>query len=956
MSIRPLNHLEDSIQDVPLKREIKELGIILGNVLKEQAGQSLYETVEKLRALTKQLRTEYSELTLDEIKSVINSLSIEKANKVVKAFSIYFILVNAADEIHRIRIQRNKLLEYETPQIPKGQAGMLTPEGTRGQAGSLTNVLVKLKSEKVSKKLINEILKQIEITPVFTAHPTEATRQTILRKILKISQLLLNKELSNNTLEETEEIKLKLQTEITLLWQSNEVRFHKVTVKDEIQHGLFFFKEILYDLLPRFYNNFNKKLNTIYEFDLPSPPIFKFGSWMGGDRDGHPYVTVDITKDTLVNNKRQVINLYQRDLEQLYTSLSSSLNVVPVSKGLNKSVATDSILLNFNLKETILRDPSEVYRTKILLIIRKLEETKNDLKPEAFQSGHGYHNSKEFIDDLNLIYQSLLDNKGKIIVNSILMPLIYKAKTFGFRLTEMDIRQNASLLAEAINEIFIYSEVNENFNALDEAEKVKILTREILNSRPLKNRFSGLSSLTRQVLDEFAIIKWGKENIAHNSCNDFIISNCSGQSDILTALLLGKESGLTNTVNKKIVYSNFDILPLFETIHDLRNAHSVMKELFDNQAYAGHLKLRGSIQKIMIGYSDSNKDGGIITSSYELYNAQKNLKKLCDKNKIELILFHGRGGSISRGGGPVNKSILAQPKGTIEGKIKITEQGEMISSKYLVPEIAENSLELMASAVLSTTAASRLKNTADKFEVYGGLFEKISSNAFHSYRELINHPKFFEYFRTTTPIDIIEHIEIGSRPSSRKRTKDLRNLRAIPWVFSWTQNRQTISGWYGFGTAIHQSIINSLTTWPEIKKMYEEWEFFQVLVSNIEMVLMKTDMIIGKEYLSLSNLPTGQAGNRKDTEEIFDMIKREYDLSCQTVLAITEEENLLDHDKSLQGSLLLRNPYIDPISFIQVKFIKQFRNKNLSKSKRDSLLMLLRSTVNGIAAGLRNTG
>ncbi len=934
MNKRSINLLEDSKQDAPLKKDIKELGIILGNVLKEQAGISVYKTVEILRALTKQLRTDYNYEVRKQIIKIIDSLTIEKAYKVVKAFSIYFILVNAADEVHRIRVQRINELDQGLP-----------------QSESIAKALLQLKSLKIKKEIVRRTLENIEIVPVFTAHPTEAARQTILRKILRISRFLLQRELSINTKEEIEDINLKLQTEITLLWQSNEIRFHKVTVHDEIQHGLFFFKEVLYDLIPVFYKSFRKKLKSIYDLEIPQSALIKFGSWMGGDRDGHPFVTIDITKETLAGNKKQIISLYQRDLENLYSILSSSLNVTSVSKELIQSISNDSKLLGISDSNTILRDPSEIYRSKLLLISYKLEETKQN-------TFLGYKNSEEFINDLYVVYKSLIRNKGKNIAEINLLPIIYKAKTFGFRLTTLDIRQNASLIQAAVNDILTYSEVHKNFTVLTEEEKIDLLTKEILSARPLKNKYSTLNNSTLQVIEEFSVIKWGKENIAPNSCNDYILSNCSSVSDILSVLLLAKEAGVISVENKKIISSSLDILPLFETINDLRKSDSVMKGLFENEAYSQHLNLRLKVQKIMIGYSDSNKDGGIVTSNFELYKAQIYLKNLCDKKNIELILFHGRGGSISRGGGPVNQSILAQPIGTIEGKIKITEQGEMISSKYLIPEIAQRSLEIMTSAVLLTSVLSKLKKGKaqtsdlrkdDGFYNYKEIIEEISSNAFKSYRALINHPGFYNYFRTATPIDIIEHIEIGSRPSSRTNKKELRFLRAIPWVFAWTQNRQTISGWYGFGSAINQCIDNNYTSWNELQKMYKEWDFFKALVSNIEMVLLKTDMIIGKEYISLVK-------DEKYGKKIFDMINKEYELSCQTLLNITGEENLLDHDKSLQRSLLLRNPYIDPISFIQIKFIKQFRKKSLSKKKKESLLLLLRSTVNGIAAGVRNTG
>lgn len=921
-----LNKLEASEKDAPLKRDIRELGFILGNILKEQEGEVLYETEERLRALTKSLRTEYDEKTRKEIKSLINSLSIEDAYKVVRAFSTYFILVNAADEVHRIRRYRKTIIL----------------DGTQPE-NSIEEALHSLKNNSgLNKNQIEKVLNDIKIIPVFTAHPTEATRQTILRKILKISQLLLKRELLKNTAEEEEEIKAQLQTEITLLWQSNEIRFHKVTVRDEIQRGLFFFKDVIYEIIPKFYLILNSKLQSEYKLNKPSPNVLNFGSWMGGDRDGHPYVTVDLTKETLLNNKNQILNLYLRDLPPLYTSLSSSLNIIKADKKLQQSVENEIKLLDTRISDGIMRDPSEVYRTKLLLISEKLQQTIDN-------NDNRYSNAGELLGDFQLIYNSLVKNKGGIIADNKILPLIYKIETFGFHLVQTDIRQNSPMLHSAINDILNYSEVSPDFESLDEAEKIEILTREILSARPLKNSFSDLQDITKQIISEIELINWGKRNISPEACNDYIISNCSTVSDVLIALLLAKEAGVVIVQQGKIISSNLDILPLFETIEDLRKSQEVMQSLFNNKAYAAHLKIRNKKQKIMIGYSDSNKDGGIVTSNFELYKAQKNLKKLCDKEKIELILFHGRGGSISRGGGPVSQSILAQPAGTIEGKIKITEQGEMISSKYLIPEIAHQSLEFITSAILIASAESKYKKAKDKFDEYHEIFEAISSNALESYRRLINYKSFPEYFRTATPIDIIEQIEIGSRPSSRQKNKDFKALRAIPWVFSWTQNRQTISGWYGFGYSINKCIDEKITSWTEIKKMYDEWEFFKMLVNNIEMVLLKTDMIIGKEYVSLCK-------NKKAANDIFEMINKEYEHSINTILKITGENDLLDHNKSLQSSLLLRNPYIDPISFIQVKFIKQYREKNFPKSKKEKLVSLLRITVNGIAAGVRNTG
>jgi len=926
MNKRSLNTLEVTEKDEPLKKDIRELGIILGNVLKEQEGVEIFHIEEKLRALTKELRTNYTDNIYTKIISLIEKLEPKKTHTVVRAFSTYFILVNAADEVHRIRMHRSEISRNES-----------APRGSIEEALSILN------EKNFTKENINKILEAVEIIPVFTAHPTEATRQTILRKILRISQLLLQKELVKYTHEEEEEIKRELHTVITLLWQSNEIRFHKITVGDEIQRGLFFFKDILYDVLPKFYIRLNLKLESFFKIESPSPAVIKFGSWMGGDRDGHPFVTEDITKETLRNNRKQIINLYIQDLDPLYTYLSTSSIIIPADRELIGSVEKDRANLKVKKTNGLMRDPSEIYRSKLFLISRKLLKTLNYEKK-------GYKNVGEFLEDLNLIYQSLCSNKGKIIAENRVLPFIYKVKTFGFHFVSIDIRQNSSLLRLAVNDLMKYSGLPGKFSSLNEENKIEHITGKLLEPSSLKRK--RLKNSTKKILNELSLIKWGKENISTEAANDFIISNCSSVSDVLSVLFLAKHAGLIKIHKGKMISSDFDILPLFETIEDLRNAADVMRVLFENQIYCQHLMLRNMVQKVMIGYSDSNKDGGIVTSNFELYKAQKSIKKICDEKGIELILFHGRGGSTSRGGGPVSESILAQPKGTIDGKIKITEQGEMISTKYLIPEIAERSLELMGSAVILKTAETKftpkekIEPDSDNFQL---LFENISSEAFKYYKELINHPGFPEYFRTATPIDIIERIEIGSRPPSRSSGDDIRALRAIPWVFAWTQNRQTISGWYGFGYSISSCIEKDLITLEDLKRMYKKWEFFKVLVDNIEMVLLKTDMIIGKEYVSLCY-------DKSSAAQIFNMIQDEYERTLNIILNITGETDLLDTDKSLQRSILLRNPYIDPISFIQIKFIKQYRDKNTSSKKKKLLLSLLRSTVNGIAAGLRNTG
>lgn len=908
-----------------LSKEIKTLGIILGEVLIEQEGRKLFEQVESLRKLTRGLRANFDKKMIVKIRSIVKSLDLKESRNVIRAFSIYFIIVNAADEVNKIVIDRTN------ESSSKNQ-----------NTNYFDEAFIKIKNLNLPESTIKKILNSVEIIPVFTAHPTEATRQTILKKILRISNLLLKKQLTFCTEQELLQIREKIKTEITLLWQSTEIRFSKITIQDEIIRGLFFFREGIYKNLSDFYSRLNKSFNSnLFEINN-IPPLIKFGSWIGSDRDGHPFVTEEITKYAFNLNRKTIINLYLEELNQIYEELSTSNKVKSVSKKLLQSVSKDRNGLNISATDNKFREPTEIYRAKLYLIHKKLESVIDKDDKICYSS------ADELINDLKLIEISLEKNEGDLIVKNLIRPFILKIKTFGFHFIKMDIRQNANLLRRTINEIFKINNVDPNLSKLNEDKKIRLLTEQILNPRPLTNKFIKLSLESRKVLNEIGLIKWAKDNISKESADDYIISNSAFVSDVLTALLLSKEAGLVKVDSNGISSSDLDILPLFETIEDLRNSFAVMQKLYDNIAYKRHILLRYKTQKIMLGYSDSNKDGGIVASNFGLYKAQIELKNISDKKKINLVLFHGRGGSISRGGGPVNQSILAQPPGTIQGKIKITEQGEMISSKYLIPDVTKKSLEIITSAVLIKSIRSVKKIKRPEIDTYIREFEKISEYSFKYYRELIEQNNFINYFRTVTPIDIVENIEIGSRPSSRKKSDDISFLRAIPWVFSWTQNRQTISGWYGFGYAVETALNEKIITLKELQNMFVNWKFFNSLVQNIEMVLFKTDMMIAEEYISLNK--------NNYAKRIFNLIKNEYERSVKFVLKLTQEKELLEHNKQLQKTLSLRNPYIDPISFIQINLIKQYRKSISGKKKNEELLNVLRTSVNGVAAGIKNTG
>ncbi|MBU1101525.1 MAG: phosphoenolpyruvate carboxylase [Bacteroidetes bacterium] len=910
--------------DEELRKNIKELGIILGEVIIEQEGKSTFDYVEQFRGLTKSLRTPACDEIKKDIRKIVGKLDLDESYKIIKAFSIYFILVNAADEVNKIVRQK---------------------KGNVAEANELQDYFGEtcdfITRNKLQKEVLEEAIKSLNVIPVFTAHPTEATRQTILKKILTISETLLDREINFHTAIEINRLNDKIKTEITLLWQSNEIRFRKVIVQDEVLRGLFFFRNVFYKILPDFYKDLANSLKKHLDYNFELPAVVKFGSWIGGDRDGHPFVTEDITRETLNIHRAEILKLYLDDFYKAYDSISTSSLVKKADKKLVASIKNEGLKLNISTTDRKLRESSEVYRAKLYQIHRKLENT---LKKD----GYRYASSHELLADLVMVAESLKNNEGSIIAEAIVNPLLIKVKTFGFHFVQLDIRQNSRLINSTVNEIINNSDSHVNFALLNENQKVALLTAELINPRPLINEHSVLSNESRKIVGEFGLIRWAIENISPESVGDFIISNTERVSDIFGALLLAKESGLLTAANNKIISSQIDILPLFETIEDLRNSIKIMDLVYDNLAYASHLSCRNNIQRIMLGYSDSNKDGGILTSNYELYKAQIELKKTSDKHGIGLVLFHGRGGSISRGGGPVNKSILAQPSGTISGQIKITEQGEMISSKFLMPDIARKNLESVTSAVLLKTIRKSDPDKLSRIDDYLSDFEEISKYSFQHYRELVKDKSFLEYFRTITPIDIIEQIEIGSRPPSRKKGGDISSLRAIPWVFSWTQNRQTISGWYGFGFAIEEALKSKIITITKLKEMYKDWEFFTALVQNVEMVLTKTDMLIAEEYLTLNE--------NEETKRLFNNIKEEYLRSVNFILKITGEKKLLDHNKQLQKTLELRNPYIDPISFIQIDLIKQIRAKKIKKDKKLELLNVLRTSVNGIAAGMKNTG
>ncbi|OGL39815.1 MAG: phosphoenolpyruvate carboxylase [Candidatus Schekmanbacteria bacterium GWA2_38_9] len=931
-------------KDEPLRKDVYFLGNALGNILKEQEGIEVFNSVESVRILCKELRSEFSANLEKALIKKIEKMDNETSNKIIKAFSIYFQLVNIAEQNHRIRRRRAYLVMDE----PKPQPG------------SVAEVAAILRREGLTLKKIESLFKKLATELIITAHPTEAMRRTILNKHKRMSILLCSLEKEYLPQIEKDRIIDDIYGEITALWQTDEIRHEKPTVFDEIRNGLFYFDDIFFDTLPRLYDEINYEFkNNFGGHDFKIPTFLRFGSWIGGDRDGNPLVDDNVMESALRMQKEMILEKYRVSVELLIKSLGISTRITGVSRKLLKSLKADEKEMPDFVKMVIRRNRGELYRRKLAFILQKIRNTieynrnrtpdKNRKRIECY-----YRDENELLNDLNLIKESIISHCGERIAFGELTKLIRQVELFGIHLAKLDIREHSKQHTLAI------AEIGKNLNwfesdyiTVDEDEKISVLTDKIKRLSFDNSPFNSisLSHQTRKIINTFKNIKRMLDEISSKAIDTYIISNTCSASNVLEVLYLTKASGLyTRNGNGKVI-SKLNIVPLFESIRDLKKSPEIMSVLFENQCYRKHLKARGMIQEIMLGYSDSNKDGGYLASNWELYKAQIELSRIARKNGISLKLFHGRGGTVGRGGGPTNQAILAQPKGTVNGKIKITEQGEVVSSKYSLPEIAMRNLEAVTSAViLSTVGREESEEILKRQKEWAEIMEELSETSYKIYREFINKKDFIEYFYTATPIKEIGELNIGSRPAKRKPGKRIGDLRAIPWVFAWMQNRHVLPGWFGVGTAFYRYYIkNQRENIKTLKEMYSRWQFFKAIIDNIEMTLGKADMRIAIRYAGLLK-------DKKMREPIFHIIENEYELTKEMVLKITGQKNFLDKSLLLQRSIKLRNPYVDPLSYIQVNLLTKLRKENISvKDKREITAMIL-LTINGIAAGMRNTG
>ena len=912
-----------------ISANIRMLGDLLGETIVYQEGEAAFELEEEIRALAKQWRSGDSSAQ-DRLAEIMPRLieNLDLSESTLKAFLTYFQLINLAEENQRVNVlQQRAEKAFETGE-PMDE--------------TIADALETLKSEGVKPSLLQEFFQSMEIVPVFTAHPTESKRQTIREILREVTELI--QQLNRDDILSKERARLRelLHDYITLLWQTAETRQRKPTVMDEVRNtGLYFFEHTLFDLVPRIYSELDQSLKDTWpdeKFDVPS--FLSYGTWIGGDRDGNPFVTIDTTVEALKAQQNLVLKLYLREIDSLYELFSCSQSRTGFSDSLMSSIASDRELIDASEIEVLDRFDDEPYRQKLVMMFRRLRATR-DNAALAWEGKslpvRAYPNAESFCKDLQLIRDSLLDNKGWRLARGRLERLIRATQVFGFHLASMDIRQHARVHRSAMDDLLESLGHCENYAELEEADRIEALTKFAQDDSDHSVAADDRKVSTSKLLELFATVKNAHLAIGESSITTYIISMTEGVSNLLEILVFAKDAGLMGKI---------DIVPLFETVDDLMAAPEIMKSLFANPVYAEHLKMRGDQQQIMIGYSDSNKDGGFMRANWMLFTAQRNMALACAESNTRMTLFHGRGGSLGRGGGPTNRAILAQPTESVRGRIRITEQGEVVSSRYSVPAIARRHLEQVLHAVLCTTGKRpEFEGLSDWSEA----MDQLSTVAWKKYRSLIDHPDFLNYFQTATPIDQIDQLNIGSRPSHRRVTRTLDDLRAIPWVFAWTQSRANVPSWYGIGTAFSDWLGDDAdgSRLKMLQAMNKEWPFFRTMLSNVHLGMGRADMEIAGMYAKLAD--------PKVADAIFSDIKSEFELSREMLMKVTGTDEILATEPWLQHSIKVRNPYVDPMNYIQVALLKEIRDNpdhpDMEKLQRSIVL-----SINGIAAGLQNVG
>jgi len=895
-------------KDQALRDDVRTLGTLVGELLKDQGGDELFDVVENAR-LRSIRRREGNEIPGEELAELVRGLDLSLAMEVIRAFSTYFQMVNTAEKVHRIRRRRAYLQEV-------GQY----------QPGGLEETLVKLKAAGLDLPALQKLLNQICIEPVFTAHPTEPTRRTILRKEQRIVSRLIDMLNPTMTVQETSVSLENIKLEMTTGWQTDENPSEQMTVADELEHVLFFMTDVLYRAMPPLYEDLENAVIRVYGDEgnqLQVPQMIRFASWVGGDMDGNPNVNAKTIRSTLARQRSLILDLYYRDCAGLSAKLSQSSRRIEVDKTILDKMTHYRGMFQNAYHAVPKRHREMPYRVYLRLVQERLQATYDD-------DAYPYENVGQFRDDIQSIATSLEAHLGEHAGLFAVRRLLRRIDTFGFHFLTLDVRQDALAHRQVVGELL----GEDDWLEWKPEDRVKRIV-EAIESRDSAPDLQSVSA--RKTLAVFQAIALCKRRYGDHAIGPFIVSMTQGPDDILSVLLLANWSELHN----RHFDVPIDIAPLLETVDDLQQGQEILQSLLGNNLYRQHLQQRSNRQTLMIGYSDSNKDSGLASARWALQEAQIDLVRVVADKGIELNLFHGRGGTISRGGARTHAAVLGAPPGTVNGRLRVTEQGEIINEKYGLRGIALRTLEQVAGSVALATAMP--EHRGNDMPEWHEMMQVVADVSRDTYRKLVfESPRFYDYFRRSTPIDLIERMRIGSRPSSRRGGEGVEDLRAIPWVFAWTQSRLMLPGWYGLGSGL--AAAGKQFDDSAFSEMFREWYFMRALTADAEMVLAKADIGIARHYSEL-------AGELH--EEFFPIIEKEFELTRDLILDYSEHDALLAGDVTLQRAIMLRNPYVDPMSLMQVDLLGRWRETNYEDQE---LFTALLASINGIAQGLQNTG
>jgi phosphoenolpyruvate carboxylase len=912
-----------------LSADIHLLGDLLGEVIRRVAGEDALALEEELRTATKALRTAPSVADARKLRDRLDQLDLPQLRLLIRAFSVYFDLINLAEQQARVRTLR-------------ASARRLHP---RPLTESPQEALEQLRQKGISAEPIAEALDRALVVPVFTAHPTEARRRTVLEKLWRIADELERRERVRLLPREAERSVARIAEEIEALWLTHTVRAARPTVLDEVRQGLRMVETTLLEAIPRVYRNLERSLATVFpERQWRVPTFLRFGSWIGGDRDGNPFVTPEVTLAALRVQQESVLRHYLEKMDDLFSRLSHSEEQVPPSAALRMALADGAGLL-YGVEPVPPREPYRLFCRLISVKLARTLEHVRQAKPrwgEIVTAPAGvYVGSAGLLADLRLLAESLQENGAIASAHGAVQDLLRLVEVVGVHMLTLDLRQHSARHAEAMAEILRWAGVCTDYQVQPAEQRVAILAREMEQRRPLIPTVLPFEGATREVIETFRLAAAALDALCPEAIHTYVISMAMEPAHILEVLLLAREAGLLRLEEGR---SRLDVVPLFETLEALRGAPRILEALLALPAYRRHLELRGNLQEVMIGYSDSAKESGALQSVWALDRAQRELMAVAAGHGIALQFFHGRGGSVGRGGGPANRAILAQPAGTVNGRIRITEQGEVISDRYGHPAIAERHLEQVLHAVLLTSLPGTEAPPRAEWEA---LADALAADARRHYRWLVYEtPEFLTYFEQATPIAEIARLKIGSRPARRGRSKGIEDLRAIPWVFSWMQSRHALPGWYGLGSALDEVVGEDRQRRGALEEMYRRWPFWRAFVDNAQMILAKADMTIARLYADLVE-------DAELAERLYGRIAAEYARSVAWVCRITGQQALLERTPVLQRSIQRRNPYVDPLSFIQIVLIRRLRR---AEAPPEDLRAGVLESINGIASGLKNTG